>query len=508
MEIKGGRLPFPVSKTAGDCRIEGQRSEKGSLTERRLPGDVRLGVSSSSSKKNAFCTRRLKQRARCYLDKQGSLHHHPSMEQTLLCSLASVLFLLVAIRFLLQARKHKNLPPSPFALPILGHLHLLKEPLHRTLFTLSQKHGPIFSLRFGSRLAVVITSPSAVEECFNKNDITLANRPRLIMGKYVGYNYTILAFASYGDHWRNLRRLATLEILSSKNLSMSSSIRRDEINSLIRRLYRVSVNGFAKVELKTLFAELTFNIIMRIVAGKRYYGDEVRGSEEARGFRAMIEELFELTVSSYPGDFLPLLSWVDYNGYIKKVKLVAKNADAFTQGLIDEHRRNKGNLELKNTMISHLLTLQKSQPEYYTDEIIKGLVLVMLLAGTDTTAVTLEWAMSNLLNHPRILEKARAELDAQIGQERWVEETDLEGTTHNKLMPFGLGRRACPGMGLALRAVGVALGSLIQCFEWEKVSDKEIDMTEGIGVTMRKVEPLEAMCKTRHIINKQLVEVN
>ncbi|EOX91576.1 Cytochrome P450, family 81, subfamily D, polypeptide 5, putative [Theobroma cacao] len=510
-----------------------------------------------------------------------SVLHHRSMEQTLLCSLASVLFLLVAIRFLLQARKHKNLPPSPFALPILGHLHLLKEPLHRTLFTLSQKHGPIFSLRFGSRLAVVITSPSAVEECFNKNDITLANRPRLIMGKYVGYNYTILALASYGDHWRNLRRLATLEILSSNNLSMSSSIRRDEINSLIRRLYRVSVNGFAKVELKTLFAELTFNIIMRIVAGKRYYGDEVRGSEEARGFRAMIEELFELTVSSYPGDFLPLLSWVDYNGYIKKVKLVAKNADAFTQGLIDEHRRNKGNLELKNTMISHLLTLQKSQPEYYTDEIIKGLVLVMLLAGTDTTAVTLEWAMSNLLNHPRILEKARAELDAQIGQERWVEETDLsklhylqniisetlrlypaaplliphlasdyctvggydlppeaivfvnawaiqrdpelwedstsfkperfegrEGTTHNKLMPFGLGRRACPGMGLAHRAVGVALGSLIQCFEWEKVSDKEIDMTEGTGVTMRKVEPLEAMCKTRHIINKQLVEVN
>ncbi|WRX09096.1 Cytochrome P450 - like 10 [Theobroma cacao] len=82
-----------------------------------------------------------------------------------------------------------------------------------------------------------------------------------------------------------------------------------------------------------------------------------------------------------------------------------------------------------------------------------------------------------------------------------------EGTTHNKLMPFGLGRRACPGMGLAHRVVGVALGSLIQCFEWEKVSDKEIDMTEGTGLTMPKVEPLEAMCKRRHIINKQLVEV-
>ncbi|XWS41834.1 hypothetical protein CRYUN_Cryun17cG0116700 [Craigia yunnanensis] len=500
------------------------------------------------------------------------------MEQTLLFSLATVLFLLVAIKFLLQTKKNKNLPPSPFGLPILGHLHLLKVPLHRTLFTLSQKYGSIFSLRFGSRLVVVITSPSAVEECFNKNDIILANRPRLIMGKYVGYNYTTLGLASYGDHWRNLRRLTTLEIFSSNRLNMSSSIRRDEINSLIRRLCRVSVKGFAKVELKTMFSELTFNIIMRMIAGKRYYGDEASGTEEAREFRKLIEELFELAVSSYPGDFLPLLSRVDYNGYIKKVKVRAKNVDGFAQGLIDEHRRNKGELKFKNSMISHLLTLQESQPGYYTDEIIKG--LTMLFAATDTTAVTLEWTMSNLLNHSHVLEKARAELDTQIGQEQLVEETDLsklhylqniiaetlrlypavplllphmasdyctiggyeiqsetivlvnawaiqrdpelwedstsfkperfegkESETH-KLMPFGLGRRACPGMGLAHRVVGVALGSLIQCFEWERVSEKEIDMTEGKGLTMPKVEPLEAMCKARHITNKVLLEVN
>ena len=49
----------------------------------------------------------------------------------------------------------------------------------------------------------------------------------------------------------------------------------------------------------------------------------------------------------------------------------------------------------------------------------------MLLAGTDTSAVTLEWAMSNLLNHPDGLKKARAELDAQIGQERLIDEPDI-----------------------------------------------------------------------------------
>ncbi|WRX20104.1 Cytochrome P450 - like 10 [Theobroma cacao] len=200
----------------------------------------------------------------------------------------------------------------------------------------------------------------------------------------------------------------------------------------------------------------------------------------------------------------------------------------------------------------------------------------MLLAGTDTSAVTLEWAMSNLLNNPDVLKKARTELDSQIGQENLIDEPDVSKLQYlqsiifetlrlnpsvplllphmastdcricgydvprdtivlinawaihrdptlwddptsfkperhgngeresNKLMPFGLGRRACPGAGLAQRVVGLTLGSLIQCFEWERVSEKEVDMAEGNGITMPKVVPLEAMCKARPIVNKVL----
>ncbi|XP_020233131.1 cytochrome P450 81E8 [Cajanus cajan] len=50
---------------------------------------------------------------------------------------------------------------------------------------------------------------------------------------------------------------------------------------------------------------------------------------------------------------------------------------------------------------------------------------VMLLAGTDTSSVTLEWAMSNLLNHPEILKKAKNELDTHIRQNCLVDEPDL-----------------------------------------------------------------------------------
>ncbi|XP_059428247.1 cytochrome P450 81E8-like [Corylus avellana] len=500
------------------------------------------------------------------------------MEDMLLYSSLSLLVLAVAFKLIihLQTTTPKHLPPSPPSLPILGHLHLVKKPLHRTFHSLSQKYGQIFSLRFGSQLVVIISSPSAVEECFTKNDIVLANRPPSLIGKILGYNQTTVIAAPYGDHGRNLRRICALEIFSTTRLNMFMGIRRDEIKRLLRKLGRNSSQDFTKVELKSMFSEFTFNIIMRMVAGKRYYGygEDVNDEEKARQIREIISEAFANGGASNLQEFVPLMRWIDRGGLEKRLMRLAKRMDAFLQGLIDE---KKGNEE-GNTMIHHLLYLQKSQPEYYTDQIIKGLIMVLLLAGTDTSAVTLEWAMSNLLNHPDILKKVRAELDSQVGKENLLDEPDVSKLHHlqsiisetlrlypalpllvphmssddctvggydvprntmllvnawaihrdskvwddatsfkperfehgkvdsHKLLPFGLGRMACPGAGLAQRTLGLALGSLIQCFEWERVGEEEVDMTEGNGVSMPKAVALEAMCKTRPIMNNLLSE--
>ncbi|KAJ9670580.1 hypothetical protein PVL29_026863 [Vitis rotundifolia] len=310
------------------------------------------------------------------------------MEATWLSTSLSLLFLLFAFSVFLQRRRtHPRLPPSPPAIPILGHLHLLlKQPIHRHQQTLSQKYGPIFSLRFGSRLLVIISSPSTVEECFTKNDIVFANRPCFLFGKYIDYNYTTIASAQYGEHWRNLRRLSTLEIFSTNRLNMFLGIRRDEIKLLLRQLSRNSREHFVRVGLRPMFIELTCNIVMRMVAGKRYYGEAV-DFEEAKHFR---EELVK----------------------INRMK------EVIFQGLIGEHRSPTG-LVNKNTMIDHLLSMQKSEPEYYTDEIIKGVALDLILAGTETTATAL------LLDHPDVLKKARVELDALVGKDRLMEESDF-----------------------------------------------------------------------------------
>lgn len=52
--------------------------------------------------------------------------------------------------------------------------------------------------------------------------------------------------------------------------------------------------------------------------------------------------------------------------------------------------------------------------------------------------------------------------------------------------------------------MALTLGSLIQCFEWKRVSEKEIDMAEFTTITICKVEPLVAMCKARPILDNVL----
>ncbi|KAL6964128.1 hypothetical protein U1Q18_035185, partial [Sarracenia purpurea var. burkii] len=246
-------------------------------------------------------------------------------------------------------------------LPIVGHLHLVKEPIHRTLEHLSKIYGSVFTLRFGSRLVLVVSSPSAVEECFTKNDIIFANRPRLLVGKHLAYNYTTLAASPYGDHWRNLRRLSVLEVFSTFRLNSFLSIRQEEVRSLLKNLFETSRQGFVEVEMKSRLSEL-------------------EDSKEAGQFQDIIREIFELSGASNPGDFVPFLRWIDFRSVEKRLLAVKKTMDIFLDGLIDEHRKEDKTSyphgENTKTMIDSMLSLQKNEPQYYSNDIIKGMILV------------------------------------------------------------------------------------------------------------------------------------
>ena len=94
-----------------------------------------------------------------------------------------------------------------------------------------------------------------------------------------------------------------------------------------------------------------------MVAGKRYYGEDVKDEEEERQFKGIMKEMAGLAGPSNPQEFVPLLRWIDPRHLEKRLMKLATRADAFLQGLIDEKRSKE---EMGNTMIDHLLSLQKS----------------------------------------------------------------------------------------------------------------------------------------------------
>ncbi|KAM0854846.1 hypothetical protein ACQ4PT_050173 [Festuca glaucescens] len=229
----------------------------------------------------------------------------------LFLSIATPLFLLA---LLLGNRKNRlRLPPSPPCLPVIGHLHLLKKPLHRALSSITAAHGPVVLLRFGFRRVLHVVDPAAAEECLTTHDVVFANRPR---------------FPSTRLPLQQLHHAGLLQLRRTLAQPPPHRHRRGalhakppplgrrppaEVRDTARRLF-VDAHGASEsrpthADVKARTFELALNIVARIVAGKRYYG--IEESEETARFREMVHAYFAMHGVSNLQDFLPVLGMVD-----------------------------------------------------------------------------------------------------------------------------------------------------------------------------------------------------
>ncbi|THG11470.1 hypothetical protein TEA_008115 [Camellia sinensis var. sinensis] len=155
-------------------------------------------------------------------------------------AIAEVLSIFLVLCYFLwiskRAAKNSTAPEASGAWPIIGHLHLLggSELPHITLGAMADKHGPVFTIRLGLKRALVVSNWETAKECFTTNDIAVSSRPKFAAAKHLGYNYAMFSFSPYGPYWREIRKIASLELLGSRRVELLKNVRVSETETSMK----------------------------------------------------------------------------------------------------------------------------------------------------------------------------------------------------------------------------------------------------------------------------------
>nr|ATG29951.1 CYP736C8 [Taxus chinensis] len=478
----------------------------------------------------------------------------------------------------------KLLPPGPPSLPLVGNLHMLGKLPHRSLNKMAARYGAIMFLRLGSVPTVVASSPEAAKQFLKIQDMNFASRPFMSFAHNVVYGSKGVAFSSYGPYWRQLRKIFTTQLLSPKRIDSFRFIREQETRAMVDELVRHcgrDVQGSSPVNVSKLAAAVTNNMNCRMAFGRKYSEEEL----DNRGFKEMIQEVFFLSGAFNVGDFIPWLQWMDIQGLVRRQKEAHKTFDAFIEKIIGEHQhvhlRGEGS-DFNPDFVDELLALTEIDEEHemkITRETVKAVIFDILVAGSDTSTVAVEWAMSEILLNPWIAKNIREELERVVGGHRkYVEESDLgqleylaavvketlrvhppvpllipheciEDCTVSgydipskcrvivniwaiardpavwedadafkperfvgnpidvrgqnfEVLPFGSGRRGCPGQLLGVTVVQLVLANLLHCFQWrlpDGMKAEDLDMVEEFGLSTPRTHHLFALPTPRQL---------
>ncbi|WCJ18975.1 cytochrome P450 family 705 subfamily A polypeptide 25 [Euphorbia peplus] len=462
---------------------------------------------------------------------------------------------------------YSKLPPSPFSLPIIGHLHLLRPIPHQALHRLSQRYGPLFQLSFGSVPCVVISSPDMAKEFLKTHELSFCNRPTTVAVRCLTYGGdSDFSFAPYGPYWKFMKQITMTQLLGRKTVDRFVHVREEEVRVFMKLMLEKSLEGI-EVNLGEELMNVASNVISRMTMGKRCWAT----GDEAGEMRKMIEEVGAVTGEFNVQDYIGFCKNVDLQGIGKRVKKVQVKLDQLMEKIVKEHEEVKKEKDIMEwDLVDVLVDIMEDDSSQIrlSRESVKAFILEMFTTGTATSSGIIQWAMAQLINNQTILKKARDEIDSIVGENKLIQESDLpnlpylqaivketlrlhpsgplftrESTQdctiggytipaktrllvnvytigrdpgfwekpiefiperfmsseeknqidvrgqYYQFLPFGSGRRGCPGISLALQVIQTTLASMIQCFDW-KVKNNLVDMTEAAGITLLMAKPL------------------
>ncbi|KAL6650985.1 hypothetical protein ACP70R_009910 [Stipagrostis hirtigluma subsp. patula] len=507
------------------------------------------------------------------------------------------LFLLLLVRYssaalsgAKRARKNKQqqpadgqqLPPSPPALPVLGHLHLLGSLPHVSLRNLARKHGmDVMLLRLGAMPVVVVSSPRAAEAVLRTHDHVFASRPRSLAVEIILYGPSDVGFSPYGDYWRLARKLVTTHLLSAKKVRSLHLAREEEVSMVMSQIGEAAAAGTA-VNMSELFGIFTNDMACRAIMGRSF-----RSEGWKKQFRDLVADTSPLIAGFNVEEFFPFLARFGVLSKVVRAKSerVKRRWDELLDRLIQDHESTKyddssaSDQKYGDDFIHVLLSVQQ---EYgLTREQMKAILLDVVFGGIETSSSLLEYTMAELMRHPHVMKRLQAEVRRSIPEEQevvgeanltdmaylravikeslrlhpvapliaphfsmascnidgymippgvrvqvnawaiardagywedaeeFIPERFIDGGSAMdvnfkgndfQFLPFGAGRRMCPGINFAMANIELMLANLVHRFNWELPPDLEgrrIDMSEAFALVMHRKEKLLLVPKSR-----------
>ncbi|KAI3933622.1 hypothetical protein MKW92_030454 [Papaver armeniacum] len=349
---------------------------------------------------------------------------------TIIFFVSLVFMVLLGTCFKNRSKKY-NLPPSPLGLPIIGHLHLLDTFPNRSFQKLSSRYGPIFYLRLGSHPCVVTSSPELAKELLMNNEKKFLTHPASIAIHHVTYESSGFAFCSYGPYWKFMKKLVMSQFLGGSAL----------IHRLVRYLVNKSKDG-TEVNVTDELMKLSTNIVTRMMVTNRYSTDgKDAQDEELRNLIREVSGIFGLLNVHDFLDFIP--RFFDFQGILKTARDVRRRYNVLLEEIMVEReearkmKKGDGERDVLDMLLDAVAD-EKSDVKITRDNV-KAVVLDIVTAGTDTSAGAVEWALAELINHPRIFKKARAEIDSVlVGNDPMIDMSERFGLTLPKADPLTL----------------------------------------------------------------------
>ena len=225
----------------------------------------------------------------------------------LVCFLLSTLLFHFIFNKLLKLKTHPKLPPSPPALPVIGHLHLLSSTFYKSLQKLSTQYGPIFNLRLGFSQCIVVSSASVGTEIFKTHDLSFADHQEIAFSEKTPYGNSGFFSAPYGDYWRFIKKLCMTELLSTGQLERSRAVRGKELARFLQNVFE-SAKRKEVVDLGVELMKLTNNMLCKMAASTSCSEKD----DEAERIRETMKDAFKVGSKIFFGNMLGPFSFLAF----------------------------------------------------------------------------------------------------------------------------------------------------------------------------------------------------